>query len=150
MVDHQSKALASTSTPAACIPVTLNLDESIHVFLSEEVDGPLTYIFQIRAPRSDDVHHPEDVLGFFLMRMIVIVIVAMVMVMGVIMAVVLLMIMIMTMMVLAMAMIMVMLTTPMAGMVMGMAMPGGHRSCIIKPEFWHRVTNHASQSADSR
>ena len=79
---------------------------------------------------------------------IVIMIVAMVMVMGVIVVVVLLMIM--TMMVLAMAMIMVMLTTPMAGMVMGMAMPGGHRSCIIKPEFRHRITNHASQSADSR
>lgn len=156
MVDHQSKAFASTTTPAACISVTLNLDESIYVFISEEVDGPLTYVFQICAPRSDDVHHSENVLGFFLMHMrmtmimimIVIVIVAMVMVVGVV--VVLLMIMTMTMMVLAMAMIMVRVTTPMAGMVMGMAMPGGRRSCIIKPEFRHRITNHTSQGADSR
>lgn len=152
MVDHQSKALASTTTPAACISVTLDLDESIYVFLSEEIDGPLTYVFQICAPRSDDVHHSENVLGFFLVRMrvIMIVIVIVAMVMGVPVVVVLLMTMTMTMMVLAMAMIMVRLTTLMAGMVMRMAMPGGRRSCIIKPEFRHRITNHTSQSADSR
>ena len=151
VVGHQSKALASTTTPAACISVTLNLDESIYVFLSEEVDRPLTYVFQICTPRSDDVHHSENVLRFFLMPMrvimimIVIVIVAMVMAMVMGVAVVVVLLMIMTMMVLVMAMIVVRLTTPMTGMVMR-----GRRSCIIKPEFRHRITNHTSQSADSR
>jgi K+-sensing histidine kinase KdpD len=97
--------------------------------------------------------HPEDILGFLLMRMVVIVTVTVVMAMAVSMRMAMVMgvvvLMIVMVLAVAMAMIMTMITISMAGMVVGMAVTGRYRSCIIKPEFRHRVTDHTSQSADS-
>lgn len=86
--------------------------------------------------------------------MVVIVIVIVSVILGMTVLVVMAMVMVMMAVAVAMAMFMAAPTTSMAGMVMSMIMrmAMSRRRCasVIKPEFGHRIADHASQGTDPR
>jgi hypothetical protein len=113
----QSQALASATTPTACISIAFNLDQNIHAFLAEIVNGSLTYIFQVCAPRRNDMNHTENIPRLFLVLVAMIMVVVVSMGMAVRMGMTVVMIMVFV----AVTMIVLMPTIAMTGMAMRMA-----------------------------
>lgn len=139
----------STSAPASSVTFSFYLDQNIHAFFSEKIDGPLAHVFKVGAARRDDMDYAQNIgVGLFVC-VVVVVAVAVGVVVIVTVVVTMTMTVVMTVFITVIVVVMAMVMAVAVAVAVAAAVVVVRFCRIVEPEFGNGIPYNTPQGANA-